>query len=109
VTGIYSLDQYNADGYSALMDCIQDPHPDPEKQVIFSENCERLRKALVALDVKYRVALLLRVVDGMSYKDIATAMGAPLGTVESWIHRARAKLREVFEQLSLNETEEEKD
>jgi RNA polymerase sigma-70 factor (ECF subfamily) len=104
---IISIDHSNKQGIFALMDCIQDPDPDPEKQVILTENCDHLYKALTALEVKYRVVLLLRVVDGMSYKEIATALGIPLGTVESWLHRARAKLREFFNQKAFKETEDE--
>jgi RNA polymerase sigma-70 factor (ECF subfamily) len=95
---ILILNQTDTKGIFALMDCIQDPEPDPEKQLVSTENCGRVQDAVMAMETKYRVVLLLRVADRMSYQEIATAMGIPLGTVETWLHRARAKLRKILGQ-----------
>ena len=49
--------------------------------------------ALGTLDARTRSALLLNVVDGYTQAEIARMLGAPEGTVASWISRGRATLR----------------
>jgi RNA polymerase sigma-70 factor (ECF subfamily) len=46
---------------------------------------------------KYRVVLLLREIDDLDYEEIADALGIPIGTVESRLHRARAHLGRALE------------
>jgi RNA polymerase sigma-70 factor (ECF subfamily) len=53
-----------------------------------------LREALDELPVNFREVLVLRELEGMSYKEIAEVMGVPMGTVMSGLARARAQLRE---------------
>ncbi|WP_131739329.1 RNA polymerase sigma factor [Actinomadura roseirufa] len=53
----------------------------------------RLARALASLGSQDRNALLLLAWGEMSYAEIATTLGLPLGTVKAKIHRARAKLR----------------
>ena len=53
-----------------------------------------LREALEELPVNFREVLVLRELEGMSYKEIAEVMGVPMGTVMSGLARARAQLRE---------------
>ena len=52
-----------------------------------------LAAALAALEPRTRAALLLNVVDGYTQAEIATMLGAPVGTVASWISRGRTTLR----------------
>ena len=49
---------------------------------------------LEALPREYREAMVLRHVDGLSYREIAEVQGTTAGTVGSWLHRAREMLRE---------------
>ena len=49
--------------------------------------------ALCGLDVRTRTALLLSVVDGYTYAEIARMLSVPEGTIASWISRGRATLR----------------
>lgn len=53
-----------------------------------------IQAALAALPPKYRVAVVLCDIEGLSYEEIAATVGVKLGTVRSRIHRARALLRE---------------
>jgi RNA polymerase sigma-70 factor (ECF subfamily) len=55
---------------------------------------ERVAGALDELEPPYREVIILSVVGGLNYREIATAMGCPLGTVMSRMSRARRALRE---------------
>ena len=55
---------------------------------------DELAAALAALSEDWRETLLLRFVDGLALQEIADAMGVPLGTVKSRLHKALAALRE---------------
>ena len=67
---------------------------DPELQVLASADKETLRRALDELPPIFREALVLREIEGMSYKEIADVSSVSLGTVMSRLARARARLRE---------------
>jgi RNA polymerase sigma-70 factor (ECF subfamily) len=55
-----------------------------------------VERAIDRIDPEYRVALVLRDVEGFDYETIADLLGVPQGTVKSRIHRARSALREQF-------------
>ena len=61
---------------------------------------ERLAVALDDLRDEERRCLLLRLVDGFSYREIAEMLEMPLGTVMSHVHRARMNLRERLASLA---------
>ena len=52
--------------------------------------------ALSSLPTEFRDVVLLADVDGLSYEEVATALGLKLGTVRSRIHRGRARLRRAL-------------
>ena len=54
----------------------------------------RLDSAIAALPEEFREVVILRELEEMSYRDIAAATGAPIGTVMSRLARGRALLRE---------------
>lgn len=58
------------------------------------ERSESLAIALERLDERYREPLLMVFMEGLTCKEASEAMGVPLGTVLSRIHRARKSLRE---------------
>ena len=60
---------------------------------------ESIDRALATLPPDLRVAVVLRDVEGLDYKEIAAATGAPIGTVESRIFRARQRLRPLLRPL----------
>lgn len=59
----------------------------------------RLKKAIDGLSDEHREILLLWGVEGMKYREIATVVGVPIGTVMSRLHRARAILAESLEEV----------
>jgi RNA polymerase sigma-70 factor (ECF subfamily) len=67
---------------------------DPEIQALASADKETLRRALEELPDVFREALVLRELEGMSYKEIADVTSVSLGTVMSRLARARTRLRE---------------
>jgi RNA polymerase sigma-70 factor (ECF subfamily) len=66
-----------------------DPSPGPEEQAMGNEQSARVRRALATLSEDHREALLAFHVDGLAYQEIAAKMGVPMGTVATWISRAR--------------------
>ncbi len=65
-----------------------------EIQVLASADKETLRRALEDLPDVFREAIILREMEGLSYKEIADVMSVSLGTVMSRLARARTRLRE---------------
>lgn len=60
---------------------------------------EEIEAAIGELRPDYREAVLLRHVQGHSYREIAEIMDVPLGTVKTYIHRARNELQEKLAHL----------
>lgn len=73
-----------------------EPGPDAEARLIAADEGEVLRGALANLPLPLRETLLMRAVHGLSYRDIAAATEAPIGTVMSRLARARAVLAQVL-------------
>ena len=69
---------------------------DPEAYVESKELGGQLEEAIGELRPEYRSAVLLRHVEGYSYDEIAEIMEVPLGTVKTYLHRARGELREML-------------
>jgi RNA polymerase sigma-70 factor (ECF subfamily) len=64
----------------------------PDAVLAAAERADAVRAALAKLPDKHRVVLALRELEGLSYDEIAAALGVPVGTVESRLHRARGAL-----------------
>ena len=73
----------------------------PESVLASRQVISTVNEAIDALPEELRTAIVLREIEGMSYEDIAQAMGCPIGTVRSRIFRAReaiaAQLRPVLD------------
>jgi RNA polymerase sigma-70 factor (ECF subfamily) len=65
---------------------------DPEKLLLRQDDREAVRAALEELPVEAREVLVLRELEGLSYKEIAAVADVPLGTVMSRLTRARQRL-----------------
>lgn len=81
---IASLDEGAADGV-----------PGPEQRLQQRRELETVLTALQELPETDRAAVLLRAEEGLSYEEIAAALGIPPGTARVKVHRARLRLAEA--------------
>jgi RNA polymerase sigma-70 factor (ECF subfamily) len=70
-----------------------DPAASPQGLALRSEDREQLHRAIEDLPPEYREVIVLRELEGLSYKQIAGIAGVPLGTVMSRLARARERLQ----------------
>ena len=80
----------------------------PESLAIAGDNRERLTRALEDLPPRFREVLVLRELEGCSYKEIATITAMPIGTVMSALARARGRLQRSLTQGRQGESREAK-
>ena len=71
-----------------------DPSAEPLALLLRQAEREQLRAALEELSLEYREVLVLRELEGCSYRDVAAIADVPLGTVMSRLARARKALHE---------------
>ena len=69
---------------------------DPETLALRRTTAVQLNNALSAIATPYREVVVLRDMEGLSYKEISTVIDAPIGTVMSRLARARAELRRIL-------------
>ena len=67
--------------------------PDPEAEAVRRAEERRLHAAIALLPEDFREVLILREMEDLSYREIAEAVGAPIGTVMSRLARARTMLK----------------
>jgi RNA polymerase sigma-70 factor (ECF subfamily) len=72
------------------------PVATPESIAIADEGRERLTRALETLPPRHREVLVLRELEGCSYKEIAAITSIPIGTVMSSLSRARRQLHSAL-------------
>ena len=80
---------------SAPLDEIEDrpsDGPDPEQSALAGDRRRQIASALAALPADAREILVLREIEDLSYKHIASVLDLPVGTVMSRLARAREKL-----------------
>jgi RNA polymerase sigma factor (sigma-70 family) len=82
------------------------PGVTPESLAIAGDNRERLARALESLPPRSREVLVLRELEGCSYKEIAAITSMPIGTVMSGLARARQRLERVLTQANPARSEE---
>jgi RNA polymerase sigma-70 factor (ECF subfamily) len=71
----------------------QDDLPGPEAVLEARQRTQKVRQAVQALPSASRAVLVLREYEGLSYNEIAAALGIPVGTVMSRLNYARDQLR----------------
>ena len=75
------------------IDDIDDGVPNPENLLLQNASRDMLKAALDELPAEFREAIVLREMEGMSYKEIADIASVPIGTVMSRLARARKRLQ----------------
>ena len=68
----------------------------PATLALQSANDQMLRQSLEDLSTEFREIVILRDLEGLSYKEIADIAGIPLGTVMSRLARARERLKQLL-------------
>jgi len=94
-----SLDTASSDHEDAmaLSERIPDRGPAPDSRVQTREAKEAVHQALQKLSPELREAVILRDLQDMDYREIATALKVPEGTVKSRINRGRAELARLLQ------------
>jgi RNA polymerase sigma-70 factor (ECF subfamily) len=80
----------------------------PETLAIAGDNRQRLTRALEDLPPRFREVLVLRELEGCSYKEIAAVTSVPIGTVMSTLARARQRLQRALTQADPIKNQEAK-
>jgi len=87
-----------------------EPHFDethgPAARTAANDAARGWAELLMTLPPAYRGAVILRHVDGLSYPELAIALGRPEGTVKAQVHRGLALLRTAFATAQRREREE---
>ena len=71
----------------------------PLQELEARELGSEIERAIARLRPEYRACILLRHVEDKSYEEIAATLDLPLGTVKTYIHRARHELRKLLEHV----------
>ena len=90
-----SLDAADDEGVSAAAE-IPDAGPSPGERFESKATAEDVRRAVAALPEGPRQVLLMRIEGEVSFKEIASELGVPLGTALTWMHTATLKLKEML-------------
>ncbi len=70
------------------------PEPGPQAEAMAREEHREVTRAIASLDLLYRVPLVMREIEELSYRQIADALGCSEGTVKSRLHRGRQLLKQ---------------
>ena len=78
---------------------VGDKGETPLEELEARELGSAIERAIAQLRPEYRACILLRHVEGLAYEEIAQSLDLPLGTVKTYIHRARHELRDLLAHL----------
>jgi len=92
-------DAVTSDQQEATSVILESEFEQPDELLEARELGASIEEAIERLRPEYRTAILLRHVEGYSYDEIAEVMEIPLGTVKTYIHRARAELQDMLGHL----------
>ena len=79
-----------------LIEKIADPSPSPQKILEEREKNALVREAINSLPARQRIATILRIYEGLSYKEISKILGCSVKSIERLLYRARVNLKEKF-------------
>lgn len=78
----------------------------PHEAAVHRESARRWASLVGGLPSRYRSAIVLRHVDGLSYAEMSIALGRPEGTLKAQVHRGLALLRAALERADATERRE---
>ena len=81
----------------AFIEDCEDPLASPADLAALSLDARRLQHCLGELEESPRKILGLVYYEGMTYQEVAVHVGAPLGTVKSWVRRSLVRLKDCME------------
>ena len=87
------------DGVDHRAPLWQEEQESPEGGIVRQQNAETVRALLKALPEQFREVVVLRDIEDLSYREIAQAVDAPIGTVMSRLARGRGMLRAAWRRL----------
>jgi RNA polymerase sigma-70 factor (ECF subfamily) len=95
------MKQYNKDVLKRATECdkvqsVSSFVHSPEQMLEGEEKKKFVADALARVSASYRMAVILKDIEGFSYEEIASLTGTGIGTVKSRINRGREELREIF-------------
>lgn len=90
-----------SDEMEATRITVESKDENPEEFLEAKQLGAEIELAIGELRPEYRTAILLRHVEGRAYEEIAEIMDVPLGTVKTYIHRARGELRGTLAHLRI--------
>ncbi|MCC7195528.1 MAG: sigma-70 family RNA polymerase sigma factor [Gemmatimonadaceae bacterium] len=94
-----SPDATSAEEIEATSFELADTADSPLDEIESREIGSAIERAIGKLRPEYRSCILLRHVEARSYEEIAATLDLPLGTVKTYIHRARIELRALLQHL----------
>ena len=89
-------DAVSAERQEATALQVRDVGETPLDELEARELGSHIEVAIARLRPEYRACIMLRHVEGRAYEEIAAILDLPLGTVKTYIHRARAELRDAL-------------
>ncbi len=93
---IYSIDQPVEGRDGQMSRQFESDTIGPERKLELKEKMQYLEESISALPEKYRIIVILRHQEHLTYEQISEMLGIPLGTVKARIHRARKMIVEYF-------------
>jgi RNA polymerase sigma-70 factor (ECF subfamily) len=87
------------DAFKDAVPVWQEEQQTPEAGVLRRQDAEAIRSMVASLPEQFREVIVLRDIEDLSYRDIAQAIDAPIGTVMSRLARARSMLRAAWRHL----------
>lgn len=79
--------------------------PSPSERIVRDERAAAVRRAIMDLPDRQREAIVLYAFEDMTYREIADALGTPINTVKTLIHRARSALAESVQESRREKTD----
>lgn len=84
------------------------PQSDPETLLLRTDDATAIARAMSSLPARFHQLLVLREIEGLSYRELSNVIGIPVGTVMSRLSRAREALRahlRLIEEANLQRSE----